>query len=66
MRTKSFTLTCVSAAAPDLQQKMVSVTGVSLSVTLLSTQVPLEVRVSAPITTPSANVNATRVVPVLT
>ena len=48
----------------DLQQKMLSVTGVSLSVTLLATQVPILVLLSAPITTPPSNSRATRVVPV--
>ena len=45
---------------------MLSVTGVSLSVTLLATQVPMLVRLSAPITTPPSNSTAQRVVPVET
>ena len=56
----------VSAAEPERQQKMLSVTGVSLSVTLLATQVPMLVRLSAPITTPPSNSTAQRVVPVET
>ena len=40
--------------------------GVSLSVTLFATRVPVEVRVSAPRTTPPGNSTATRVVPVET
>ena len=56
----------MSAADPDRQQKIVSVTGVSLSVTLLAIQDPMEVRESAPMTTPPLNSTATRVVPVLT
>ena len=50
----------------DLQQKMLSVTGVSLSVTLLATQVPMLVLLSAPITTPPSNSTAHKVVPVET
>ena len=48
----------------DLQQKMLSVTGVSLSVTLLATHVPMLVLLSAPITTPPSNSTAHKVVPV--
>ena len=45
---------------------MLSVTGVSLSVTLLATQVPMLVLLSAPITTPPSNSTAHKVVPVET
>ena len=45
---------------------MLSVTGVSLSVTLLATQVPMLVLLSAPMTTPPSNSRATKVVPVET
>ncbi len=47
-----------------LQAIMWDEMGVNLSVTLFATRVPIEVRVSAPRTTPSANSTATRVVPV--
>jgi len=48
----------------NLQAMMWDEIGVSLSVTLLETRVPIDVRVSAPRTTPPSNSTATKVVPV--
>ena len=45
----------VSADEPDLQQNILSVTGVSLSANLFEQKFPIEVRESAPITTPPSN-----------
>ena len=50
----------------NLQAIMCEEIGVSLSVTLFETRVPMDVRVSAPKTTPPSNSTATKVVPVET